>query len=214
MNPGDFRQRLLDRAGRADLTPAPGIVDALETYYRLLTHWNKRINLTSLPLEPLGERSLERLIIEPLMAAAYVQDRPLTWFDLGSGGGSPAIPLKIARPRARLTMVESRSRKAAFLRDVVRELQFTDVDVVAERIENLAPQRDQRLADLVTVRAVRLDGQMVDSVAGLLTFQGQLLFFGADVAMPADSRLVLETSIDLHPDRTSRLYIFRKRDII
>ena len=44
------------------------------------------------------------------------------WFDIGSGGGSPAIPLKLARPTLPLPMVESKTRKAVFLREAVRAL--------------------------------------------------------------------------------------------
>ena len=93
MSASDFRDRLLARAHRAGLTLLPSTLDALGAYHSLLTRWNKRINLTSLPLEPLTDHSLDRLIVEPLMAAEYVEDRPIRWFDLGSGGGSPAIPL-------------------------------------------------------------------------------------------------------------------------
>lgn len=185
------------------------MTDALEAYYDLLTHWNKRINLTSLPLEPLTERSLERLIVEPLMAAPYVEDRPIRWFDLGSGGGSPAIPLKIAKPRARLTLVESRSRKSAFLREAVRVLSLTDVDVIADRFENLVTGAEAAMADLITVRAVRLDAEMLNTVARLVVPDGRLLFFGSDV-VPPSAVLILENTVDLHSDGTSKLFVFGK----
>ena len=210
MNSSDFRERLLARSDRASLTLVPKVVDALEAYYNLLTHWNKRINLTSLPLEPVTERSLERLIVEPLIAAAYVEDRPFKWFDLGSGGGSPAIPLKIARPRTRLTLVESRSRKASFLRDVVRELQLTDVDVIADRFESLVTDPKQPTAELVTARAVRFDGGMLSTATNLLVPGGQLLFFGTDATLPSDSRLVMKYTLNLHADGTSKLFVFAK----
>ena len=42
--------------------------------------------------------------------------------DVGSGGGSPAIPLKLAVPRLSLTMVEAKARKSAFLREAIRHL--------------------------------------------------------------------------------------------
>ena len=42
--------------------------------------------------------------------------------DIGSGGGSPAIPFKLAVPRLGLTMVEAKARKSAFLREAVRQL--------------------------------------------------------------------------------------------
>lgn len=189
--------------------PSPAL-DALEAYYNLLTHWNKRINLTSLPLEPMTERSLERLLVEPLTAASYVEDRPLNWFDLGSGGGSPAIPLKIARPRTRLTLVESRLRKAAFLREAARELQLTDAHVIADRFENLTSTYSQSTVEMITARAVRLDNELLSAVSSMLIPGGRLLFFGADAAPLHDSRLLLKETLDLHVDGTSKLGVFMK----
>ncbi len=60
--------------------------------------------------------------------------------DLGSGGGSPAIPLKIARPEFALAMVESKGRKSAFLRDVIRQLSLSRAEVVTDRFENLVAE--------------------------------------------------------------------------
>jgi 16S rRNA (guanine527-N7)-methyltransferase len=208
VNARDFRPRLADRARRAGLALPSSALDALEAYYNLLTHWNKRINLTSLPLEPLTDSSLERLLIEPLMAASYVEDIPSTWFDLGSGGGSPAIPLKILRPRVRLTLVESRSRKAAFLREVARNLQLPEVVVMADRLENLPTETDQT-ADLITARAVRLDTEMLSAVSGLLRPSGEFLFFGTDATALLASALTLRKTVDLHPNGTSKLFVFR-----
>src|ERR1700730_11991828 len=57
---GRFRDRLLSRANRARLTVASSEIDQLESYYHLLTRWNRTINLTALALEPLGDYTLDR----------------------------------------------------------------------------------------------------------------------------------------------------------
>ena len=150
-----FRERLREQAESAGLTLDLTQMGHFEHYFRLLRHWNRTINLTALPLAGLPDRTLNRLFIEPLQAAQFVDDAPLLWFDLGSGGGSPAIPLKIVRPLLRLTMVESKSRKAAFLREVVRSLSLTTTDVLSIRIEELARSDAAGQADLLTIRAVR-----------------------------------------------------------
>src|ERR1700681_1711373 len=123
---GEFRDRLLSRATQARLTVAASEIDQLEAYYHLLSRWNRTINLTALSLEPLCDDTVDRLLIEPLAVAFHVPDSRAGWFDLGSGGGSPAIPLKIVRPLLGLTMVEARARKAAFLREVIRDLALPD----------------------------------------------------------------------------------------
>ncbi len=62
--------------------------------------------------------------------------------DVGSGGGSPAIPLKLAVPRLRLTMVEAKARKSAFLREAVRHLGLEQRSVETARYEELLARPD------------------------------------------------------------------------
>ncbi|MEO8258513.1 MAG: RsmG family class I SAM-dependent methyltransferase, partial [Acidobacteriota bacterium] len=106
------------------------------------------------------------------------------WIDLGSGGGSPAIPLKIVRPQLRLTMVEARERKAAFLREAARQLAMDGVDVLNERFELLSARHPELGGRhlLVTVRAVRIDMALLQSCRWLLAPGGRLLLFGAQDA--------------------------------
>lgn len=167
-----------DRAHVAITTPAIG---ELETYYRLLARWNRTINLTALRLEPIVNSSLDRLLIEPLAAARFVEGLPIRWMDLGSGGGSPAIPLKVVRPQLMLTMVEARERKAAFLREAARDLRLTGAEVLSERFEELPNRRPDfgGLHGLVTVRAVKVDMGLLSVCRWLLAPGGRLFLFGA-----------------------------------
>ncbi len=174
-----FRERMREQAETAGLTLDLTRVGHFEQYFRLLRHWNRTINLTALPFAGLPDNTLNRLFIEPLQAAQFVDDAPLVWFDLGSGGGSPAIPLKIVRPLLRLTMVESKSRKAAFLREVVRLLALTTTDVLSIRIEELGRSGAAGQADLLTVRAVRVEESLLRLAGTLLKPEGRLLLFGS-----------------------------------
>ena len=60
-----------------------------------------------------------------------------TAIDIGSGGGSPAIPLTLAAPRLHMRMVESKTRKAVFLREVIRTLGLGRAEVDTSRFEEL-----------------------------------------------------------------------------
>ena len=178
MTPDSFQAQLSERAAATGLALDLSTLSAIEAYYRLLRHWNKRINLTSLPLDPIGPEGLDRLFIEPLAAAGYVPISALDWTDLGSGGGSPAFPIRIARPATRLTLVESRARKAAFLREVVRELKLGDVEVLNDRFERIASRGERRAsADLVTIRAVRIDDTVAETARHILRDHGLIMLF-------------------------------------
>jgi 16S rRNA (guanine527-N7)-methyltransferase len=192
-----LRDRIFERTRLAGIDLTPEEAECIERYYLLLERWNLTINLTALPLATFPDRTIDRLLVEPLMAASYVDDSPVRWIDLGSGGGSPAIPLKIVRPSARLTMVESKERKAAFLREVVRSLELVSADVLTSRIETLAGAGLRETAHIVTVRAVKIDERLLDSAAALLTEGGQLMVFRSDIALSVNDMRFEVRNIDL-----------------
>ena len=120
-----------------------------------------------------GDEAIDRLIIEPVLAAKYLPKPDATVLDLGSGGGSPAIPMRIAAPGVTLRMVESKTRKAAFLREVVRNLDLGQTFVDAVRFEELLARPALHDAfDVVTMRAVRVDRKTVAKVQSFIRPEG------------------------------------------
>jgi 16S rRNA (guanine527-N7)-methyltransferase len=104
----------------------------LLAFMELLLRWNARINLT-------GARTEEELLADHLpdaFALAQLAPAGADVVDVGSGGGLPAIPLAVLRPDLRLTLVEPRAKRVAFLRAATREL-ATPAEVVAGRVETL-----------------------------------------------------------------------------
>ena len=175
----EFRDKLARRTSRAKAPISLTMLEPLEAYFRLLAQWNAKMNLTALPLNAPTDEAFDRLLVEPLGAAKQIPaNTPSTWFDLGSGGGSPAIPLKIARPSLRLTMVESKERKSAFLREAIRALSLPDAFVETGRFEAVADKPEfAGVADIVTVRAVKADEGLFEAAERLLKIGGQLLIF-------------------------------------
>ena len=115
------------------------LASALEAYFELLRRWNRKINLTGLDLDALTGEGVDRLFVEPLLAARHVTPETARIIDLGSGGGSPAIPLTLAVPGASVTMVESRAKKSVFLLEAARELAL-EARVLTARYEDLLKQ--------------------------------------------------------------------------
>ena len=107
--------------------------------------------------------------------------------DVGSGGGSPAIPMKLAAPEISLRMVESKTRKAAFLREAVRTLELDRTFVEAVRFEELLVRPSLHDAiDVVTLRAVRVDRTTLAKLQSFIRPGGLLLLFGGAVPATAD----------------------------
>jgi len=170
---------LIEEAGNlAGVSLSARQVDQLVAYWSVLGRWNAKVNLTSLPLVHPTREAVRRLIWEPLFASLLDVGEPRAWFDLGSGCGSPAIPMKVARPAIPLSMVESRSRKVAFLREAVRAADLRGAEVINCRIENVSKAVGTGSIDLVTLRAVKLTRQIVGSMATLVRPGGKLILFG------------------------------------
>jgi 16S rRNA (guanine527-N7)-methyltransferase len=173
-----FREKLASRAEIAQLDIKNSLFEPLETYFRLLQQWNRRVSLTSLPVETLGDDAIDRLLIEPLIATRYLPNADVVMMDIGSGGGSPAIPMKIAVPTISLSMVESRGKKAAFLREAVRTLGLIRTTVETARAEELEAEPNVRgTADVISLRAVRADAEMLGALLALLKSTGVLFQF-------------------------------------
>lgn len=167
----------LDRAG-AHVEAAT--IDRLARYLSLLRRWNRKINLTAFDLDEPTDHAIDRLVVEAVVAAGEVLATDRVAVDVGSGGGSPALPLKIARPDLAMTLVESRVRKSAFLREAIRDLDLAGVAVETTRLDRDGLARLNGTADVVTMRAVRGDADTLAGVRALLAPTGRLFWFRDD----------------------------------
>ncbi|MCC6485746.1 MAG: 16S rRNA (guanine(527)-N(7))-methyltransferase RsmG [Armatimonadetes bacterium] len=110
-------------------------------FARLLFETNQRLNLTRItdPQEVAVKHFADSLTV----LSVGVEERAGA-VDVGSGGGLPGIPLAIARPDLRVTMLEATGRKAAFLSEAVASLGLDNAEVLCGRVEELAHERQIR----------------------------------------------------------------------
>lgn len=162
----------------------------ISMYIDILLHWNARINLTAIR-DP--EEIMTRHFGESLFAARHLFARvssvpPVTSVvrgfdsasdqlmgntrvaDFGSGAGFPGLPIKLLLPEIAVTLIESNHKKATFLREVVRELTLTGVDIYNGRAETISPAS----FNLVTMRAVERLTLALPTAASLLASKGRL----------------------------------------
>lgn len=125
-------------------------MDPLKRYLELLLEQNRAFNLTAIT-DP--DEAWTKHIEDSLSLLPELADVQGAVVDVGSGGGLPAIPLAIARPDLRFTLVESTAKKARFLADAARTLGLANVRVESERAELLGQGPLRGSFDAATSRA-------------------------------------------------------------
>jgi len=133
-------------------------------YVNLLEKWNKTYSLTSIR----GAAKIVSVhLLDCLAVVPHLSGRKL--LDVGSGAGLPGIPLALARPDAKVTLLDSSHKKTAFLRQVLTELHVTNASVQCERVENWRPEIG---FDCVVSRAYADLSEFVTSTAHALSAAG------------------------------------------
>jgi len=188
-------------------------LEHISTYIDILQRWNARINLTAIRDE---EEIVTRHFGESLFAARHLFPRsssvsPVSSVlkdfdvasaearspkpkarvaDVGSGSGFPGIPIKLWAPEIALTLIESNHKKTTFLREVIRALTLTNVNVLSSRAEQLADANPAVHFDLVTLRAVERFADILPVAATLVAPGGRLaLLIGSSQQQQAQSTL-------------------------
>lgn len=147
---------------------------ALARYVALLARASETTNLTGYT----DSQTMERmLVLDALAAFPFLQAAPGSrLIDLGSGGGSPGIPLAILRPDCSFVLVDSRDKKVQFLADVAHELGLGHVQALAGRIEDLGRSPQHRSCyDLALAKALAPLPSLVELAAPLLCDGGALM---------------------------------------
>jgi|SRR5579863_9053027 len=112
-------------------------IEQIQRYMALLLKWNDAMNLTAIrdPLE-----ILYRHFCESMFGASLIPVGGGRLADVGSGGGFPGLPLKIARPELNVCLIDSNVKKATFLAEAVRELALPHTRVLVSRYEELSEE--------------------------------------------------------------------------
>lgn len=216
MSVRELRDRIRRRAKHSGISLEQGLLGGLERYYQLLARWNQKINLTAFVLPSGGtDEAVDRLLIEPVRASQHVPVGATSLVDAGSGGGSPAIPLKLALPHLGLRMIEAKTRKSVFLLEACRELSLEDAHVETARFEELLARPDlHESADLVSMRAVRVEARVLMTLQAFLKPGGHMLLFrgsgGSDLPDSVTAPLEWVATYPLVDTLRSRLVVLRK----
>lgn len=157
--------RLTDGLAMMNITVNDKQFNQLCLYLDLLEKWNVAYNLTAV-------RDVSQMVsvhlLDSLSVTPFISAQAQSVLDVGSGGGQPGIPLAIMRDDLAITLLDSNSKKTAFLQQAVIELGLNNVQVITERVENVK----QIQFDTIVSRAFAELGDFVRLSSHLLSNQG------------------------------------------
>ena len=160
-----WQRQLRDGLAAMDLSLSEAQQQQLLAFLALLNKWNRAYNLTAVrdEREMVSRQLLDSLSILPRIATDHL-------LDVGAGGGLPGIPLAIALPARRFTLLDSNGKKTRFLNQCVLELGLTNVEVIHGRAEACAP--DQPFT--------QISSRAFTALENLVTWCGDLLADGGE----------------------------------
>ena len=149
-------ERLISGAAKLGIPLNQKQIQQFEEYYLEMLEWNQRANLTA--ITGYEEVQIRHFLDSLTIFSVLDNSRPyenLNILDVGTGAGLPGIPLKIAIPGIKLTLMEATGKKTEFLHYVTSVLSLKNVEVVTGRAEELAHNADYRACfNTVVSRAV------------------------------------------------------------
>lgn len=168
-----------------------GVLDDFYLYLTELKKWNRKINLTSIKGD---EETVKKHFLDSLTLLPFFEGTEKL-LDIGSGGGLPAIPLKIMRPSLDVTCLESTLKKTVFLNQIGRKLdkkwQKSSFSVISERAENItSPILSPLLGefDIISSRAFTNLKDFIEIALPYLAPNGKILAMKG----PVDGKLKAE----------------------
>ncbi len=198
--------RLADPLGALalDATHREALVEALWQYYTALRQWSPRLALVGAgTADVVVERHFgESLAAAPLLPASGVL------VDVGSGAGFPGLVIAAMVPALECALVESRLRKAVFLRAAARQMGVS-IAVLQERVQKPLSSRLPDAIDCLTARAIRFPAAIWGALCERVPSGGRVLVWAGAERPPVD-QLELVGEVPLAASHSRRILHFQK----
>jgi len=212
----EWKTFLICNSKSASIRVTPRQADQMANHAIELMRWNKKINLTAIK-DP--RDAAIKHFIDSVTAVSKIPENA-SILDVGTGGGFPGIPIKVMRPDAYVTLVDSSRKKISFLKNVIRRLQLKSIEAHHCRIELFAQENNfQRPFDVIVCRAFASLKHFIGIALPLLSEKGVIIALKGD-AVVSEIEALREHSffhkhnLTIHLEKYALPYIKAKRFMV
>ena len=172
MNLEEYKKFFKEELEKNSLCVEENEIPLFFEYMKQIIEWNEKINVTAITDE---KEFVIKHFIDSLTIADYIEknDRVI---DIGTGAGFPGIPIKIVKPNANVTLIDSVNKKLNVIRDVSENIKLTNLEIIHTRAEDLANNPKYRESfDIATTRAVSNFATIVEYMLPFIKVGGKAI---------------------------------------
>ena len=166
----------IENCSKFGVFPTNDELEKFERLYRRLVEENEKYNLTAITEK---EKVYTLHFLDSLSANPFIKKNS-SLCDVGSGGGFPALPIKITRPDVSVTMTDSVNKKVVFLNETAKALSLSDCVAIHTRVEEFSRSKSRESFDIVTSRAVARHNTLCEYCLPLVKIGGIFIAYKSD----------------------------------